>query len=87
MSTVHMFSIPVKAVRIYRRTTGTDKIAFVTDSAHAEKIHQNFLYVFEEAPYNLEVTRGRGEEVCQALGIPSDIVTLITFDGMQKVKW
>lgn len=69
--------IPITDVTIVRRSGGTDKIFIGTSQEHSELVHAEKLDVFNQAYYHLDVTKGRAEEVCRALGIPDDLVTLV----------
>jgi len=75
---IHHFTIPVIRVTIIRSPYKTDRIRFVADENHSNMIHPGeYRNLFGNVSYEIEVTQGRGEEVCKALGIPDDIVQVV----------
>jgi len=71
------FTIPVTDVTVVRRSGGTDRIIFDTSAEHGELVHAEKLPIFGSAHYQIEVTRGRAEEVLKSLGIPQDMVKIV----------
>jgi hypothetical protein len=68
----------VTKVTILRVGSGCDQICLKLDDPTARKIHSYKYEIFQGVSLHFDVTRGRGEQVVEDMGIPEEMVEIIS---------